>query len=200
MHTNAEVDDQQYGVKVSYTPAASVHDMLERFVWTEPPTDLRLNDGRCWQPVKALLLSSRGVSVRWSSGSTHMTTDAKHVENLAGLPAITSLMPKWSASCEIRNVPRSCGSRLVFSVRASPRTARATWIDGAWSGDSVSCKPLFAGAGRLKNHAIDAPRVSRRETSHCRWKQDRDTDENSETCREWQSTRLQDSSRTRPSR
>ena len=47
----------------------------------------------------------------------------------------------------------------------------------------MSCKPLFAGAGRLKNHAIDAPRVSRWETSDSRWKQDRDIDENSETCR-----------------
>ena len=45
------------------------------------------------------------------------------------------------------------------------------WTDGAWSGEPVSCKPLFAGAGRLKNHAIDG-----------------------------QSTRLQDSSRIRPSR
>ena len=33
------------------------------------------------------------------------------------------------------------------------------WIDGAWSGEPVSCKPLSAGAGRLKNHAIDASRV-----------------------------------------
>ena len=48
------------------------------------------------------------------------------------------------------------------------------WIDGAWSGEPVSCKPLFAGAGRLKNHAIDAPRVSRWETSDCRLKKDRD--------------------------
>ena len=44
----------------------------------------------------------------------------------------------------------------------------------------MSCKQLFAGAGRLKNHAIDAPRVSRWEH---RWKQDRDIDENSGTCR-----------------
>ena len=35
------------------------------------------------------------------------------------------------------------------------------WIDGVWSGERLSCKLLFAGAGRLKNHAIDAPRVSR---------------------------------------
>ena len=68
MHTNAEVDDQQCGVKVSYTSArvmplsASVHDWLERGVWTEPQTDLRLNDGWCWQPVKALLLSSPGLA------------------------------------------------------------------------------------------------------------------------------------------
>ena len=57
------------------------------------------------------------------------------------------------------------------------------WIDGAWSGDPVSCKPLLPFSGRLKNQAIDAPRVSRWETSDCRWKQDRDVDENSETCR-----------------
>ena len=44
------------------------------------------------------------------------------------------------------------------------------WVDGAWSGDSVSYKQLFADAGRLMNHATDAPRVSRRETSECRWK------------------------------
>ena len=62
------------------TSSASVHDWLERGVWTEPPTDLRLKDGWCWQPVRALLLPSPGASVRWSSGSVHMMTDAKHVE------------------------------------------------------------------------------------------------------------------------
>ena len=57
------------------------------------------------------------------------------------------------------------------------------WVDGAWSGEPVSCKPLFAGAGRLKNHAIDTSRISRWETSDCRWEQDRDCDDNSGTCR-----------------
>ena len=57
------------------------------------------------------------------------------------------------------------------------------WIDGAWSGDSVSCKPLFAGGGRLKNHAIDAPRASRWETLDYRWKHDRGINDNSESCR-----------------
>ena len=47
----------------------------------------------------------------------------------------------------------------------------------------MSCKPPFPGAGRLKNHAIDALRESRWETSGYHWKQDRDIDENSETCR-----------------
>ena len=47
----------------------------------------------------------------------------------------------------------------------------------------MSCKPLLAGADRLKDHAIDTPRGSRWETSDCRWKQDRDIDENSGTCR-----------------
>ena len=49
------------------------------------------------------------------------------------------------------------------------------WIDGAWSGEPVSCKPSFAGAGRLKNDA--------KETLDYRWRQDREIDENSETCR-----------------
>ena len=52
------------------------------------------------------------------------------------------------------------------------------WIDG-WSEESVSCKSLFA--GRVKNHVIETPRVSRWETLDCRWKHDRDIDENSET-------------------
>ena len=197
---------------------ASVHDWLERGVWTEPPTDLRLNDGRCWQLVDALLLSSPGVSVRWSSGSTHMTTDAKHVENLVGLPK--SLMPDWSTaarsvmsrggvgavSCLDSSEPADCQSYkaenctdVTVSVRkehmqvvnsckaqeeiyldreAVPATMNKSdaeelsqdiqtpstvlvWIDGAWSGGPVSCKPLIADVGRLKNHAIDAPRVSR---------------------------------------
>ena len=47
----------------------------------------------------------------------------------------------------------------------------------------MSYKQLFAGAGRLKNHAIDTPSVSRWETSDHRWGQDRDIDENSRTCR-----------------
>ena len=47
----------------------------------------------------------------------------------------------------------------------------------------MSCKPPFAGAGRLKYHAIETPRVSRRETLDHRWKQDSEIDENSETCR-----------------
>ena len=57
-------------------------DTLPAFlrVWTELPTDLRLHDGRLWQPVKPLLLLSPGANVTWSSGSVHMMTDAKRVE------------------------------------------------------------------------------------------------------------------------
>ena len=37
------------------TPSAFLHDWLSsECAWTEPPTDLRLNDGRCWLLVKAL--------------------------------------------------------------------------------------------------------------------------------------------------
>ena len=60
---------------------------------SEPPRVIRLNDGRCWQPVKALPLPSPRASVRWTSGSTHRTTDAKHVENLAGLHEDRSSTP-----------------------------------------------------------------------------------------------------------
>ena len=45
------------------TLSAFLHDWLERGVWAELPTDLRLNDGQCWQPVKALPLPSPGASV-----------------------------------------------------------------------------------------------------------------------------------------
>ena len=70
---------------------ACFRDWLERGVQTDLPTDLRLDDGRRWQRVKALPLPSPGASVR--SGSTHMTTDAKHVENLAALPESRSSTP-----------------------------------------------------------------------------------------------------------
>ena len=59
-------------------------------------------------------------------------------------------------------------------------SAVLVWINGDWSGEPVSCKQLFAGAGRLKNHAIDVSRGSRWGR---RWKQDRDVDENSGTCK-----------------
>ena len=95
------------------TSSAFFHDWLERGVWTEPPTEFRLDDGR-WQPVKALELPS-GVSVRWSSGNTHMTTNAKHVENLAGLSEVKSSTPKLLTAA----MSRRYGSRFV------PRIERA---------------------------------------------------------------------------
>ena len=218
-------------------------------VQTEPPINLRLDDGRYWQLVKALLLLTPGAS----------TTDAKHVENLAFLPEDRSSTPSSRVidcgrrdvmelstaaepamsrrkmvvvSCLGSSEPADCQSceaekctditvpvrerhtRVVSSCRAQeeiymdqeaiPATMNKSgpqieaeklsqdrqttgtvlvWIDGVWSGEPVSCKPLLAGGGRLKNHAIDAPRVSRWEASDCRWKQDRDIDENSERCR-----------------
>ena len=92
---------------------AFLHDWLERGVWAEPPTDLRLNDGQCWLLVKALLLLSSGQSVTWSSGSVHMMTDAKRVENLVSLRG-QEFDARMVDTCKIRDVPRRCGSRLVF--------------------------------------------------------------------------------------
>ena len=37
------------------TLSAFFHDWLEKGVWAKPPTDLRLNDGWCWQAVRAFL-------------------------------------------------------------------------------------------------------------------------------------------------
>ena len=123
MHTTAEVDDQQNGVKVSYTSTEScdtlsalLHDWLERGVWTEPPTDPRLNDGWCWLPVKALLLLSPGASVRWSSGSVHTKTDAKRVENLAGLSEVKSSKSDLSTAAESAMSRRSMGTSLKSMV------------------------------------------------------------------------------------
>ena len=76
---------------------------------TEPPTDLRLNDGWCWQPLKALLLPTPGVSVRWSSGSTRLTTDAKRVESLAGLSEVKSSTSKLSTAAESSMSRRGMG-------------------------------------------------------------------------------------------
>ena len=98
------------------TLSAFLHDWLERGAWTEPPTDLRLNDGRCWLP-KAPLLLSPGASVRWSSGSTHMTTGAK--------PEVKSLTPEWSTAARSVMSPGGVGVARV-SIRPSPRTARTT--------------------------------------------------------------------------
>ena len=170
-----------------------------------------------------------------------MTTDAKHVENLAGLPEDRSSTPSSrvidyeqrdvmelstaaqavmsrkgtgavsrfgpselahrqdneAEKCTDITVPvRERHTRVVSSCTAKeeihmdqeavPATMNKSglqieveklsqdiqtpstvlvWIDGAWSGQPVSCKPSFVGAGRLKSHAIDAPRVSRWETS-----------------------------------
>ena len=180
---------------------------------------ISLTDGQCWQPVKALLLPSPGPSVRWSSGSAHMTTDEKHMENLASLSEVESSRPKLSTAAEAAMSRRGMGvvsclgsselahrqdyeakkctditvpvrerdTQVVSSCKAQeeiymdqeavPATMNKSglqieaeklsqdtqtpstvvvWIDGAWSGEPVSCKPPLAGAGRRKNHAIES--------------------------------------------
>ena len=76
-----------------YALPAFFRDWLERDVRAEPPKDPRLSDGWCWQLVRALLLLSPGVRIQWLPGSAHMTTDAKCVENLAGLSEVKGLKP-----------------------------------------------------------------------------------------------------------
>ena len=87
--------------------------------------------------------------------------------------AVPATMNKSSLQIEAETLSRDIQTPSTMLV----------WIDVVWSGDSVSYKQLFAGTGRMKNHAIDTPRASRWETSDSRWGQDRDNDENSWTCR-----------------
>ena len=107
------------------TLSAFVHDWLERGVWTEPSTDLRLNDGPCWLLVKTLLLLSPGASVTWSSGSVHMMTDAKRVENLAGLSEVKSSTSKLSTAAQAVMSRRGMGAVSCFGP-SELRTARTT--------------------------------------------------------------------------
>ena len=85
-------------------------------MWTEPPTDPRLNDGWCWQPVRAFPLLSPGASVRWSS-----------VENLAGLPEVKSLTSELSTAAESVLSRRSMGvvTRLSWSEPAGCQNYKA---------------------------------------------------------------------------
>ena len=80
------------------TFSAFFHAQLERGVWVKPPKGPRLSDGRCQHPVKALPLLSLGVSSQWLPGSVRVVTDAKCVENLAGLSAVRGLQPSSRAS------------------------------------------------------------------------------------------------------
>ena len=66
------------------------------------------------------------------------------------------------SSCKAQEriyVDQEAAEKLSQDVQ-TPSTV-LVWIDGAWSGDSVSYKQLFAGSGRPTDHAIDTPRVSR---------------------------------------
>ena len=107
------------------TLSAFRHDWLESGVWTNPPTDLRLNDGWCWLPVRAFLLLSLGVSVWWSSGSVNMMTDAKHVEKMPGLPR-RRVRRRSCRKLQNPLCPAEVWESFRVSIRASPQTARAT--------------------------------------------------------------------------
>ena len=60
---------------------------------TKPPKDPRLSNGWCWQLARALLPLSPGVSIQWLPA-----TDARCVENLAGLSEVKGLKPSSRAS------------------------------------------------------------------------------------------------------
>ena len=70
------------------TLSAFFHACLERGVRTMPPKDPRLSDGWRWQLARALFPLSPGVCTQWLPGGVHMATDARCVENLAGLSEV----------------------------------------------------------------------------------------------------------------
>ena len=131
----------------------------------------------CWQRVRAFLLLSPGASVRWSSGSVHMTTDAKHVKNLAGLSEVKSTTSELPTAAE-SVMPRRSMESFRVSVRASPRTARATGgkLHGRHSVSARSGELVQSPGGYL--HGPGSARVSRwwirqgyhqsGDPSHCR--------------------------------
>ena len=57
----------------------------------KPPKDPRLSDGWRWQLARAFFPLSPGVSTQWLAGSARMATDARCVENLAGLSEVKGL-------------------------------------------------------------------------------------------------------------
>ena len=56
-----------------------------------PPKDPRLSDGWRGQLARVFFPLSPGVSTQWLPGGNHMATDARCVENLAGLSEIKGL-------------------------------------------------------------------------------------------------------------
>ena len=73
------------------TLSAFFRAWLARGVRMKPPKDPRLSDGWRWQLARALLPLSPGVSIQWLPGGIRMATDARCVENLAGLSEVKGL-------------------------------------------------------------------------------------------------------------
>ena len=111
-------------------------------MWTEPPTDLRLNDGRCWQLVKAL-------------GRAHMTTDAKHVENLAGLSEVKSSTPKLSTAAEAAMSRRGMG--VVSCLGSSEPAHRQDY-------EAKKCTDITVPVHERHTQVVSSCRARRRST------------------------------------
>ena len=96
------------------TPPALPHARLERGVQMKSPKDPRLSDGWRWQLAGAFFPVSPGVSTQWSPGGVHVATDARCVENLAGLFEVKVLKP--SSRCS------GCRQRGVLGVSSFTET------------------------------------------------------------------------------
>ena len=81
----------------------------------KPLKDPRLSDGWLWQLVGAFFPLSPGVSTQWLPGSVHMATDARCVENIAGLSEVKGLKRNSRAS--------SRGQRGVLETSTATETA-----------------------------------------------------------------------------
>ena len=80
------------------TLSAFFYAWLERGVQMKSPKDPRLSDGWRWQLARAFFPLSPMVSTKWMPGSARMATDARCVENLAGLSEVKGLKSSSRAS------------------------------------------------------------------------------------------------------
>ena len=126
------------------TLSAFFHDWFERGMWTEPPTDPRLNDGWCWQPVRAFLLpESWGErSVVCQEASTRRQT--RSTWKILQVSLKSRVRVRVADSCRIHYALQEYGSRLVSRFEPA-RGLPELWGGKLHGRHSVSARGAHAG-------------------------------------------------------